>query len=43
LIRVKDEGAEGEIVLLNNFHEPQQVNDEGLEKEIIRVLDELDG
>jgi hypothetical protein len=40
---VKEEGTEGEIVLLNNFHEPQQLNDDGLENDIIRVLDELDG
>jgi hypothetical protein len=41
--RVKDEGTEGQVVLLNNIHDPDQVNDDGLDDEIIRVLDELDG
>jgi hypothetical protein len=41
--RVKDERTEAEIVLLNDFHGLKQVNDDGLDDEIIRVLDELDG
>jgi hypothetical protein len=40
--RIRDEGTGGEIVMINNFRHGEEVNDEGLDAEIIRGLDELD-